>query len=85
MLQWRGGGRTIAHNPAALSELGYLFAERAGIVEFDGGLDRADAERLAWEHLARQHAIWEVLDDTTTRSRGPTEHWRPPPRERYER
>ena len=84
MLHWRGGGRTIAHNPAALSELGYLFAERASIGEFDGGLDRADAERRAWEWLARQRAIWEALGDATTRSRGPTEHWRPPRPERYE-
>ena len=37
---WAGPGRTLAQDPAALRELGYLHAERAAILEFDGGLDR---------------------------------------------
>jgi len=84
MLQWRGGGRTVAHDPAALREIGYLRDERAGIFEFEAGLDRDEADRLAWEWLARQPAIFDALDAASTKSRGPTEHWRPPPREMYE-
>ena len=39
MLQWRGGGRTVAHDPAALREIGYIHEERSAIHEHDGGLD----------------------------------------------
>ncbi|MFC1806335.1 hypothetical protein ACFL09_05075, partial [Planctomycetota bacterium] len=81
-LQWRGGGRTVAHDPAALREIGYIHQERAAIHEHDGGLDRDEAERLAWEHVARQ---WRgILSSASAKSRGATEHWRPPKRERYE-
>jgi len=54
MLHWRGGGRTIAHDPAALREIGYTFEERAAIHEHHGGCDREAAERLAWEHVERE-------------------------------
>jgi len=82
MLQWRGGGRTVARDPAALSEIRYTFDERASIYEYDGGLDREESERLAWEHVAREWAS--ILDARRTQSRGPTEHWKPPRREHYE-
>ena len=83
MLQWRGGGRTLAQDPAALREIRYTFEERAAMHEHGGGLDRDEAERLAWVHVAHE---WRgVLSSGSTRSRGPTEHWRPPPREMYER
>jgi hypothetical protein len=78
MLQWRGGGRTVAHDPAALREINYLHGERAGIYEFLGGLDRNEADRLAWEWVAQQRAIFEALEARHTKSRGPTEHWKPP-------
>ena len=83
MLQWRGGGRTNAHDPAALREIDYLRVERAGIFESLGGFDRDEADRLAWEWVAQQRAIFDALDARTAKSRGPTEHWRPPPPERY--
>jgi len=77
MLQWRGGGRTLAHDAAALREIGYTFEERAAIHEHDGGLSRDEAERLAWEYVERE---WRgILSGARTKSRGPTEHWRPPP------
>ena len=34
-------------------DLLYLFEERAGICEFDGNMPRGDAERMAYEQLAR--------------------------------
>lgn len=69
MLHWRGGGRTVQ--------------ERAAIHEHDGGLERDEAERLAWQHVERKWAG--ILSSASTKSRGATEHWRPPPREMYER
>lgn len=84
MLQWRGGGRTVAHDPAALQEINYLHAERASIYEFDGGLARDEADRLAWEWVAQQEAIFEALEARHTKGQGPTEHWRPPRTKRYE-
>ena len=82
MLQWRGGGRTVEQDPAALREIGYTFEERAAIHEHQGGLDRDQAERMAWQHVARELRC--ILGGGSAKSRGPTEHWRPPPRERYE-
>ena len=35
------------------ADLREAFEERAAIVEFDGGLSRSDAERLAWECVRR--------------------------------
>jgi hypothetical protein len=35
--------------------LRYQFEERAGIAEYDGGMGRADAERTAYEEIARGH------------------------------
>ena len=78
MLQWRGGGRTIAHNPAALAEIGYLAQERSAIHEFDGGLPRDEADRLAWEAVMREPGLLDTLDGRKGKSRGPTEHWLPP-------
>lgn len=78
MLQWRGGGRTIAHNPQALRELGYLAEERAAILEHDAGMARDEATTLAWEAVMREPGLLDALDERTGKSRGPTEHWRPP-------
>ncbi|MFC1806391.1 hypothetical protein ACFL09_05355 [Planctomycetota bacterium] len=76
MLQWRGGGRTVAHDPAALREIGYIHEERSAIHEHDGGLDRDDAERIAWEHVARE---WSgIVGGAYDPSKGVTRHWRPP-------
>jgi len=33
------------------------YEERAGILEYDAGLDRAEAERLAWELVAARHTL----------------------------
>ncbi len=33
------------------------FEERAAIMEYDGGLSREDAERLAWESTRKQFGI----------------------------
>ncbi|MBM4118758.1 hypothetical protein FJ251_13695 [bacterium] len=33
------------------------FEERAAILEFDGGLNRAEAERLAWELVLTRHTV----------------------------
>jgi len=33
------------------------YEERAGILEYDAGLDRAEAERLAWELVAARHTV----------------------------
>lgn len=34
-------------------DLRYRFEERAGICEYDGGMGRSDAERVAYEELVR--------------------------------
>jgi hypothetical protein len=39
-----------AHKPMLL-DLVETFSERAAMLEFDAGLDRADAEWLAWQEL----------------------------------
>ena len=43
------------------AELTYLFDERAGICQYDGGMNRGEAERVAYRDLARSvsgsHAI----------------------------
>lgn len=36
---------------ADLIEMQYVYDERAGIIEFDGGSSREEAEQLAAEHL----------------------------------
>ena len=33
------------------------FEERAGILEFDAGLSRSEAERLAWELVVTRHTV----------------------------
>ena len=33
------------------------YEERAAILEFDGGMSREEAERLAWELVAARHTI----------------------------
>ena len=33
------------------------FEERAGILEFDAGLSRSEAERLAWELVVARHTV----------------------------
>jgi len=84
MLQWRGGGRTLAHDPAPLHEIGYLQRERASIYEFLGCLERDEADRLAWEWMAQQRGVLDALAVGPTKSRGATEHWKPPRTKRYE-
>ena len=37
-----------AHAAEVLAAVRELFEERAAIMQFDGGLPRAEAERLAW-------------------------------------
>lgn len=37
-----------AHAAEALATVRELFEERAAIMQYDGGLPRAEAERLAW-------------------------------------
>jgi hypothetical protein len=34
-----------------------LFEERAAIMEYDGGLPRAEAERLAWACVLREASL----------------------------
>ena len=62
-LQGEGTGRLIVSGPEPLAplvdqlrqhtqavlEAWEAFEERAAIIEYDGGLPRAEAERLAWE------------------------------------
>lgn len=48
-----GQGRR-SPDEAALQE---EYEERAGILEFDGGLSRAEAERLAWELVVARHTV----------------------------
>jgi hypothetical protein len=45
------GAAAVADLPADLRD---AFEERAAIAEFDGGLDRAAAERLAWAEVIRE-------------------------------
>ena len=45
------GAAAVADLPADLRD---AFEERAAIAEFDGGLDRAAAERLAWAKVIRE-------------------------------
>ena len=40
-------------DPTLRADLRERFEERAGIIEFDGNLPRDEAERLAYEELAR--------------------------------
>jgi hypothetical protein len=61
-----------------LSSPKYAFEERAAIHEHYGGLPRDEAERLAWEHVGRQWALLDALGGRHGKSRGATEHWRPP-------
>ena len=48
-------GHVPAYPPVAIEDLPAnlraAFEERAAIAEFDGGLDRAAAERLAWAEV----------------------------------
>ena len=44
---------TIA-DPDQRAELAYLFDERAGICQYDGGMSRGEAERIAYRDLARR-------------------------------
>jgi hypothetical protein len=48
-------GHVPAYPPVAIEDLPVdmmlAFEERAAIAEFDGGLDRAAAERLAWAEV----------------------------------
>ena len=55
-----------------------MFAERAAIHEFHGGLSRDEAERMAWEAVMREPGLLDALDGRKGKSRGATEHWRPP-------
>ena len=48
-----GQGRRFPDEAALQEE----YEERAGILEFDGGLSRAEAERLAWELIAARHTV----------------------------
>lgn len=68
-------GRVLANNPQLLAEFGYRFQERASIIEYHGGLDRADAEMLAWTEM---EALLGSLDRRKGFARGATEHWQPP-------
>jgi hypothetical protein len=76
MLNGRGAGRgtLLANDPEQLAELGYRFQERAGIIEFHGGLDRNEAECLAWTEM---EALLKVTDRRKGFARGATEHWQP--------
>ena len=40
-------------DPDRRAELVYLFDERAGICQHDGGMSRGEAERIAYRELAR--------------------------------
>lgn len=33
------------------------FTERAGIMEYEGGLSREEADRLAWESIRKAHGV----------------------------
>ena len=33
------------------------FRERAGLLEYDGGMARAEAEREAWKHLEARYEV----------------------------
>jgi hypothetical protein len=69
---WRG--RVLANNPQLLAEFGYPFQERASIIEYHGGLDREDAEMLAWTEM---EALLRTLDRRRASARAATEHWHP--------
>jgi hypothetical protein len=43
----------LLSHKAAILEILELFEERAAIMEYDGGLPRAEAERLAWACIER--------------------------------
>jgi hypothetical protein len=46
----------LSHKTAIL-EILELFEERAAIMEYDGGLPRAEAERLAWACVLREASL----------------------------
>ena len=62
---WAAGVLTVDTRPAAAAgeavavpeELREAWAERVAIMTADGGVPRADAERLAWEGLQAQRAV----------------------------
>ena len=66
----QGGTDNTARMPLSLATLSpderEWWEERAAIIEYDGGLDRATAERLAWECL-------EAFRQPTTHNWGDTE------------
>ena len=65
--------RLLAHSPEELLKVGVAWQERAAIMEFDGGLVREDAERLAWADVL---GAPDSPDEGATK--GVTQHWRPP-------
>ena len=48
--------RLLSHKVAILEVL-ELFEERAAIMEYDGGLPRTEAERLAWACVLRKASL----------------------------
>jgi hypothetical protein len=68
----------LGQSPEALRELGLAFEERAGIIEYHGGLPRAEAERLAWREVQQRRELFLVTGRAHDPSKGPTAHWRPP-------
>ena len=48
------------------ADLRYCYEERCGIAEYDGGLDRDDAEKLAYHELLRAMERDGILGDDAT-------------------
>ena len=51
---WYGAAMAVLDQVTAAdrADLRFIFEERAAIVEYDGGLVRQNAERIAYEHIA---------------------------------
>jgi len=65
--------RLLAHSPEELLKVGVAWQERAAIMEFDGGLDREEAERLA-----REDVLGPADGPDQEASKGVMQHWQPP-------
>ena len=75
----------LGSDPEKLSEIGYASEERAGIIEYHGGLPREEAECLAWQEVQERPELFVVAGREPDPTKGATGHWKPPPLSMYER
>jgi len=78
-----GRGRGSWTQEDILDIIGSIWQERAAITEFNGGLSREDAERLAWDEVNALLALVESGSGRAPVGSGVTSQWLPPPPSYY--